>query len=48
MDELDKPTRVMIMVSRHYHCLRELSAALRRGELNMTISATVPPQRIKA
>lgn len=51
LGELDRPTRVMIMVSRHDHCLRELIAAWRRGELNMTISAVVsnhPDARVLA
>jgi formyltetrahydrofolate deformylase len=41
LGELERPTRVMIMVSKQDHCLRELIAAWRRGELNMTISAVV-------
>jgi len=39
--ELNRPMRVMIMVSKADHCLRELLAQWRRGELNMDIVAVV-------
>jgi formyltetrahydrofolate deformylase len=39
--DLAQRARVMIMVSRHDHCLRELISAWRRGELHMDIVAVV-------
>ena len=39
--ELARPTRVLIMVSKFDHCLRELIAAWRREELTMDIVAIV-------
>jgi len=39
--DLATPTRVLIMVSRFDHCLRELIAQWRRGELQMHIVAIV-------
>jgi len=39
--DLAKPTRVLIMVSKFDHCLRELVAQWRRGELKMDIVAVV-------
>jgi formyltetrahydrofolate deformylase len=37
--DVAQPTRVLILVSKHDHCLRELIAAWRRGELNMEVVA---------
>jgi formyltetrahydrofolate deformylase len=39
--DLAQPTRVLIMVSKFDHCLRELIAQWRRGELKMDIVAVV-------
>lgn len=39
--EKDKPTRVLIMVSKFDHCLVDLLYRQRRGELSMTIPAVV-------
>ena len=39
--DLSRPTRVMIMVSKADHCLRDLLAQWRRKELNMNIVAVV-------
>ncbi|MDB5849639.1 MAG: formyltetrahydrofolate deformylase [Rhodoferax sp.] len=39
--DLAQPTRVLIMVSKFDHCLRELIAQWRRGELKMDIVAIV-------
>jgi len=39
--DLALPTRVLIMVSKFDHCLRELIAQWRRGELKMDIAAIV-------
>lgn len=39
--DLAEPTRVLIMVSKFDHCLRELVAQWRRGELRMDIVAIV-------
>lgn len=39
--ELSQPTRVLIMVSKADHCLRDLLDQWRRRELNMTIVAVV-------
>jgi len=39
--DLAVPTKVLIMVSKFDHCLRELIAQWRRGELNMDIVAVV-------
>ncbi|WP_342132779.1 formyltetrahydrofolate deformylase [Hydrogenophaga sp. OTU3427] len=39
--DLSRPTRVMIMVSKADHCLRDLLAQWRRKELNMDIVAVV-------
>ena len=41
IDDLARPTRVVIMVSKFDHCLRELIAGWRRGELTMDIVAVV-------
>ncbi len=41
IDDLGRPTRVMIMVSKADHCLRELLAQWRHGELNMDVVAVV-------
>ncbi len=39
--DLNRPTRVMIMVSKADHCLRDLLAQWRRKELNMDVVAVV-------
>src|SRR2546427_664785 len=39
--ELNRPTRVLIMVSKADHCLRDLLAQWRRRELNMNLVAVV-------
>jgi formyltetrahydrofolate deformylase len=39
--DLSRPTRVMIMVSKADHCLRDLLAQWRRKELNMDVVAVV-------
>jgi formyltetrahydrofolate deformylase len=39
--DLAQPTRVLVMVSKFDHCLRELIAQWRRGELKMDIVAIV-------
>ncbi|QNI01927.1 formyltetrahydrofolate deformylase [Halomonas sp. SH5A2] len=41
MKEADRPTRVLIMVSRFDHCLLDLLYRHRKGELNIEIAAVV-------
>ncbi len=41
LHEMSRPTRVLIMVSKADHCLRDLLAQWRRKELNMDIVAVV-------